>query len=52
MQTKLYPSDLTESQWEIIKDLIPASPRRGRKRKLEMRWVINAILYVVVETSA
>ena len=48
MNTKLYPSDLTESQWEIIKDLIPASPRRGRKRELDMRRVVNAILYVLV----
>ncbi len=48
MNTKLYPSDLTEAQWEIIKDLIPAPSRRGRKRKVEMRWVVNAILYIVV----
>ena len=48
VNTKLYPSDLTEAQWEIIKDLIPASPRLGRKRKVEMRWVVNAILYIVV----
>ncbi len=48
MNNKLYPSDLTDGQWEIIKDLIPASPRLGRRRELEMRWVVNAILYVVV----
>lgn len=48
VQTKLYPSDLTDAQWEIIKELIPASPRLGRKRELEMRWVFNAILYIVV----
>lgn len=48
MQTKLYPSDLTNRQWEIIKELIPASPPRGRRRELDMRQVINAILYIVV----
>lgn len=48
MNTKLYPSDLTEAQWEIIKELLPASPRLGRKRELDLRWVLNAMLYVVV----
>jgi len=48
MRTKLYPSDLTSHQWEIIKELIPASPPLGRKRELDMRWVVNAILYIVV----
>ncbi len=48
MATKLYPSDLTDRQWEVIKELLPAPARRGRKRQLEMRQVINAILYVVV----
>ena len=48
MNTKLYPSDLTDAQWEIIKELLPASSHLGRKRELEMRWVFNAMLYVVV----
>jgi putative transposase len=48
VKNKLYPSDLTDAQWKIIKDLLPPPSRLGRKRRLDMRWVINAILYVVV----
>jgi len=45
---QLYPSDLTDSQWEIIQELIPKAKSGGRPRSLEMRQVINAILYIVV----
>ena len=48
MATKLYPTDMTDRQWEVIKELIPAPAVRGRKRALDMRQVINAMLYVVV----
>jgi putative transposase len=43
-----YPSDLTQQQWECIKDLIPAAKPGGRPRTLDMHAVINGILYVVV----
>jgi putative transposase len=43
-----YPSDLTDSQWTIIQELIPQAKSGGRPRSLEMRQVINAILYIVV----
>lgn len=43
-----YPTDLSDSAWEAIKDLIPKPKPGGRLRILEMRKVINAILYVVV----
>ena len=48
MNKQLYPSDLTDSQWEIIQELIPKAKSGGRPRSLEMRQVINGILYVVV----
>lgn len=48
MPNKNYPSDLTDSQWEHIKELLPRAKHRGRPRELEMRAVVNAILYVVV----
>lgn len=48
METKLYPSDLTDSQWRIIQDLIPPAKSGGRPRSLDMRQVINAILYITV----
>jgi len=43
-----YPSDLTNRQWEHIKDLIPPPKTGGRPRTLEMRLVLNAIFYVLV----
>jgi len=48
MATKLYPTDQTDHQWECIEQLLPAPATRGRKRQLDMRHVLNAILYVVV----
>ncbi len=48
MPNQNYPSDLTDSQWEHIKELLPKAKRRRRPRELEMRQVVNAILYVVV----
>src|SRR6266568_28229 len=46
MNEKIYPSDLTDEEWEWIKDLIPAAKRGGRPRTLCMRAVRNAIFYV------
>ena len=48
MSTQLYPTDLTDSQWDIIHELIPPAKSGGRPRSLDMRMVVNAILYVVV----
>jgi putative transposase len=46
MNETIYPSDLTDEEWEWIKDVIPAAKRGGRPRILCMRAVLNAILYV------
>jgi putative transposase len=48
MLNQTYPTDLTDSQWEHIKDLLPPVKARGRPRELELRQVVNAILYLVV----
>ena len=48
MTQQRYPSDLTDSQWDIIQDMIPLAKLGGRPRSLDMRQVVNAILYVVV----
>ena len=47
-KTQLYPTDLTDRQWDCIKELIPPAKPGGRPRTLDMRAVINGILYVVV----
>ena len=43
---KAYPSDLTDAQWTILGPLVPASKHGGRPRKVNLREVINTILYV------
>jgi putative transposase len=43
---KLYPSDLTDSQWNHIKDLFPMPKATGRPRENEFRRVVNGILYI------
>ena len=48
MPNQIYPSDLTDSKWHLIKDLIPEAKPGGGPRALDMRNVINAILYVIV----
>ena len=45
MARKPYPSDLTDEQWMLIEPLIPAADPGGRPRSVDMREVINAILY-------
>jgi len=42
-----YPSDLTDTQWSQIEPLIPPPKPGGRLRQVDMREVINAILYLV-----
>jgi putative transposase len=43
---KAYPSDLTDGQWAILEALVPASKHGGRPRTVNMREVINTILYL------
>jgi putative transposase len=46
MSNQLYPSDLTDREWQYIKPLIPAAKPGGRSRHTDMRLTINAIFYV------
>ena len=48
MNTQTYPTDLADRHWDCIKDLVPAAKEGGRPRSLDMRQVINAILYILV----
>ena len=43
-----YPSDLTDAQWDLSKDLLPPPKRIGRPPSADLRAVLNAILYVLV----
>ena len=49
LRWKKYPSDLTDEQWAIVSPMIPPAkqnPRGGRPRKVEMREVLNTLLYL------
>lgn len=41
-----YPSDLTDAEWEHIEPLLPKPAKRGRKPKVDLREVVNAIRYL------
>ena len=45
---KPYPSDLTDAEWGLIKDLLPPPKRIGRPPSADLRQVLNGILYVLV----
>jgi putative transposase len=45
---RLYTSDVSDKEWEIIRPLLPLKKKgRGRPIELDMRQVVNAIFYVV-----
>ena len=43
---KTYPTDLTDAQWAILEPLVPPCKHGGRPRIVDMRKVINTILYL------
>ena len=40
---KIYPSDMTESQWQVINKIVDPNQR---KRKYSLQGIINALLYI------
>ena len=42
---KPYKTDLTDTQWEILQPLIPAAKPGGRPREVDLREVLNTLLY-------
>jgi len=46
MIRKAYPTDLTDEQWARIAPLIPPAIPGGRRRTVDVREVVNAILYL------
>ena len=51
MNRKAYPSDLSDSEWSIIEPLLSKAEKqgRGRKREIDEREIVNAILYLLQE---
>jgi transposase len=42
-----YPSDLTDQEWAQIEPLIPPAKRGGGKRRVDLREVVNGVMYVL-----
>jgi transposase len=42
-----YPSDLTDDEWARVGSLIPPARRGGNKRHVDVREVMNGIMYVL-----
>jgi transposase len=42
-----YPSDVTDAEWEHIAPLIPPGKRGGRKRSVDLREIVNGLMYVL-----
>ena len=49
MKRRSYPSDITDSEWEIIEPLLPKPKKRGRLRETNIKEVVNAIMYLLSE---
>ena len=42
-----YPSDLTDAEWTLIKRLIPPAKPGGNRRTVDVREVINGVMYIL-----
>ena len=45
-ERRRYPTDLTNREWERIRPLLPKPARCGRKRRVDLREMLNAIRYL------
>ena len=42
-----YPSDLTAAEWAHVEPLIPPARRGGNRRHVDVREVVNGLMYVL-----
>lgn len=42
-----YPSDLTDAEWALVEPLIAPAKRGGRRREVDVREIVNGLLYVL-----
>ncbi len=47
MRSELYPSDVTDEQWEVMVPVLARNGVWGRPREVDLREVVNAIFYLV-----
>ena len=43
----VYPSDLTDAEWALIEPRIPPARHGGARRTVDVREIVNGILYVL-----
>jgi transposase len=41
-----YPSDLSDDEWALIGPLIPPAKKGGNKRTIDVRGVVNGVMYI------
>jgi transposase len=42
-----YPSDLTDEEWALIAPLIPPAKRGGNKRTVDLRALVDGLMYIL-----
>jgi len=42
-----YPSDLTDAEWALVEPVIPPAKTGGNKRTVDLREVMNGIMYIL-----
>ena len=42
-----YPSDLTDGEWALVAPLIPPAKRGGNRRHVDVRAVMNGLMYIL-----
>ena len=47
MSNGQYASNVTDEQWSIVWPLLPKPNRRGRRRRINLRAVLDAIFYLL-----
>jgi transposase len=43
---KRYPTDIDDAEWMLIEPLVQQKPGKGRKRRVNIREVVNALFYL------
>ena len=47
MAVQVYPSDLVDVEWALLTELLPTAKPGGRSRSVDLRLILNGLLYLV-----
>ncbi len=47
IKRKTYTTDLTDAEWAIMEPLLPPPSKEGKPREVDIREVVNAIIYLL-----